>query len=96
MATEPILVVLDVSAAQGRPIANSNVLFDYWELTKPEINFLIAITTAAGFGLASPAVLPHVLWMQLLHTLTALGIQVKRYSEVTSLVIDARHRRGLR
>src|SRR5271170_5573026 len=40
MATEPILAALDVSAVQGRRIASSNVLFDYWELTKPEINFL--------------------------------------------------------
>src|SRR4029077_12980270 len=38
MATEPILAALDVSAVQGRSIASSNVLFGYWELTKPEIN----------------------------------------------------------
>ena len=54
MATEPILAALDVSAVQGRRIASSNVLFDYWELTKPEINFLIAITAAAGFWIGSP------------------------------------------
>jgi protoheme IX farnesyltransferase len=29
------------------------VLFDYWQLTKPEVNFLILITTAAGFYLGS-------------------------------------------
>jgi heme o synthase len=31
------------------------VLADYWTLTKPEVNFLIAITTFAGFCLALPA-----------------------------------------
>jgi protoheme IX farnesyltransferase len=31
------------------------VLADYWMLTKPEVNFLILITTFAGFYLASPA-----------------------------------------
>lgn len=31
------------------------VLSDYWTLTKPEVNFLILITTFAGFYLASPA-----------------------------------------
>ena len=30
------------------------VLSDYWMLTKPEVNFLIVITTLAGFYLASP------------------------------------------
>ena len=30
------------------------VLTDYWTLTKPEVNFLIVITTFAGFYLASP------------------------------------------
>jgi heme O synthase-like polyprenyltransferase len=33
------------------------VLFDYWELTKPEINFVIAIATAAGFWMGT-AVIP--------------------------------------
>jgi protoheme IX farnesyltransferase len=31
------------------------VLADYWKLTKPEVNFLILITTFTGFYLASPA-----------------------------------------
>ena len=30
------------------------VLFDYWTLTKPEVNLLIVMTTLAGFWLASP------------------------------------------
>ena len=37
------------------------VLADYWTLTKPEVNFLILITTFAGFYLASPASLSRSL-----------------------------------
>src|SRR6059036_619209 len=45
------------------------VLADYWTLTKPEVNFLILITTFAGFYLASPA--SH--WRILLLFNTLLG-----------------------
>ncbi len=69
MATEPLLAALDVSVAQGRRIASFHVLFDYWKLTKPEINFLIAITTAAGFWIGLPAASPHFPWMPFIHML---------------------------
>src|SRR5262249_55731170 len=39
------------------PVAHLAVLRDYWALTKPEVNFLIAIAAAAGFYLGSR---PHV------------------------------------
>src|SRR5258707_5742348 len=39
------------SVAQGRRFAGS-ALSDYWALTKPEVNFLILITTAVGFYLS--------------------------------------------
>ena len=45
------------------------LLADYWTLTKPEVNFLILITTFAGFYLASPA--SH--WRILLLFNTLLG-----------------------
>ncbi len=96
MATEPILAVLDVSAVQGRRIANSNVLFDYWELTKPEINFLIAITAAAGFWLGSSAAFPHFLWMQFLHTLLGTILVASGAATLNQLIelrYDAQMRR---
>ena len=52
MATEPILAAFDVPVAQRRRFADSAVWSDYWTLTKPEVNFLIVITTFAGFYLA--------------------------------------------
>ena len=53
MATEPVLTAFDVPAAQQRS-ASSVSLSDYWALTKPEVNFLIVITTFAGFYLGYP------------------------------------------
>jgi protoheme IX farnesyltransferase len=37
------------------PARSSAATADYWALTKPEINFLIAVVTFAGFCLGSPA-----------------------------------------
>ena len=99
MATEPILVVLDASAVRGRRIANSCVLFDYWELTKPEINFLIAITTAAGFWLGSPSALPHFLWMRFLHALLGTILVASGAGTLNQLIelrYDAQMRRTAR
>jgi len=42
---------------------------DYWALTKPEVNFLIAIATFTGFYLAWPGQLHHFPLMLLVHTL---------------------------
>jgi len=41
------------TAAQERHLVGSTLLSDYWALTKPEVNFLILITTFVGFYLAS-------------------------------------------
>jgi heme o synthase len=99
MATEPILAALDVSAVQGRHIAGSNVLFDYWGLTKPEINFLIAITAAAGFWIGSPAAPPHFPWMQFIHTLLGTIIVASGAATLNQLIelqYDAQMRRTAR
>jgi protoheme IX farnesyltransferase len=41
------------AAVQERHVGGSKQLSDYWALTKPEVNFLILITTFVGFYLAS-------------------------------------------
>ncbi len=52
MATEPILASLAVApVVQGHRRARLPVFSDYWALTKPEVNFLIVLTTFAGFCL---------------------------------------------
>jgi protoheme IX farnesyltransferase len=99
MVTEPILAALDVSAVQGRRIASFNVLFDYWELTKPEINFLIAITAAAGFWIGSPAAPPHFPWMPFVHTLLGtvfVASGAATLNQLIELQYDAQMRRTAR
>jgi len=69
MATKPISAVLDLAGVQRRHSVQSGVFSDYWALTKPEVNFLIAIATGAAFFLACPKGLTHFPWTMLLHTL---------------------------
>ena len=47
--------VLTARLAESGSSRWTAVLADYWTLTKPEVNFLILITTFAGFYLGSPA-----------------------------------------
>ena len=99
MATEPILAVLDVRRVQARRIGNFSVLLDYWELTKPEINFLIAITAAAGFWMGSPAAVPHFPWMPFLHTLLGTVFVASGAATLNQLIelrYDAQMRRTAR
>jgi heme o synthase len=99
MATKPILAALDVSLVQGRRIASSNVLFDYWELTKPEINFLIAITAATGFWIGSPAAPPHFPWMRFIDTLLGtvfVASGAATLNQLIELQYDAQMRRTAR
>src|SRR5690348_10099036 len=59
---------LAVPAMRGRP-SPASVFADYWALTKPDVNLLILITTAAGFCLALPAHLVGFPILLLVHTL---------------------------
>jgi protoheme IX farnesyltransferase len=53
MPLRPTLPEVSSTGARERKLRGSSLLADYWALTKPEINFLILITTFAGFYLAS-------------------------------------------
>jgi protoheme IX farnesyltransferase len=46
-------VATEALAMRGRP-SRPGALADYWALTKPDVNLLILITTAAGFYLGLP------------------------------------------
>lgn len=54
MASEPILTAFDLPVSQRNRFWDSKVWFDYFALTKPEVNFLIVVTTFVGFYLGSP------------------------------------------
>ena len=68
MARERVLAAADASVVLTRAFVTSPVLSDYWRLTKPEVTFLVAVTTAAGFYLGCPAPSP-IPWIPFLHTL---------------------------
>src|SRR6202142_1402925 len=71
MATEPGIAAFEVTpvAQQPCPVRFYAAVADYWALTKPEINFLIAIATFAGFYLGRPSG-PHGFpFLLLIHTL---------------------------
>ena len=68
MSTEPLAATLDLSVVQRRQAMDSGVLSDYWALTKPEVNFLIAITTFAGFYLGCAATSRDVAFVSLINT----------------------------
>ena len=71
MALEPGIAVLEVTPVerQHRTARSHAGVSDYWALTKPEINFLIAIATFAGFYLGLPAELHRFPFMLLINTL---------------------------
>ena len=74
MAAKPILITgtLPVGAGRAQPLPPFSwlaALSDYWALTKPEVNFLIAIATLTGFYLALPGPLARFPWLLLVHTL---------------------------
>src|SRR5712675_644375 len=100
MATEPILATLDAAEVQRRHgIARSSVLSDYWSLTKPEVNFLIAVTTAAGFWMGAPASFAHFPWTSLLHALVGTVLVASGAATLNQLIelrFDAQMRRTVR
>jgi protoheme IX farnesyltransferase len=51
VATEPILTALDLPVAKPSRFSDPKIWADYLALTKPEVNFLIVVTTFAGFYL---------------------------------------------
>ena len=71
MATEPGIAAFEVTpvAQQPCPMRFYAAAADYWALTKPEINFLIAIATFTGFYLGCPILLHGFPFMLLIQTL---------------------------
>jgi len=99
MATEPILAVLDLAAVERRHTVRCGTFSDYWALTKPEVNFLIAIATGAAFCLACPRTLAHFPWIMLLHTLLGTVLVASGAGALNQVIernFDAQMRRTAR
>ncbi len=69
MASEPLLVAYRMPIVEHGDSVRSNVLSVYWTLTKPEINFLISLATAAAFFVGCAEPLARFPWGLLVHTL---------------------------
>jgi heme o synthase len=69
MSGKPLVIVFDAPRVEGRRFTASTAVADYWALTKPEINFLIAIVTFAGFYLGRPSGRYGFPLLPLIHTL---------------------------
>jgi protoheme IX farnesyltransferase len=86
VATEPILGALELAGLQRRYTTISGVLSDYCELTKPEIIFLIAITTGAGFWMGTAAALANLPWMSCINTVLGTALVASGASTLNQLV----------
>jgi protoheme IX farnesyltransferase len=101
MALEPGIAVLEVTPVARQhctPRPHAGVS-GYWALTKPEINFLIAIATFAGFYLGLPAELHVFPFMLLINTLSGTLLVSSGASTLNQYVerrFDAQMRRTTR
>jgi protoheme IX farnesyltransferase len=77
----------------------SDVVADYWALTKPEVNFLILITTFAGFYLATPAGPGRLKNVLILHTVFGTSLVASGAAALNQYIerfFDAQMRRTSR
>ena len=99
MAIEPVLAGFELPVLQRDRSVRWRVLSSYWELTKPEVNFLIAMTTVAAFCLGSPGSLVQFPWLLLLHTLLGTVLVASGAGALNQLIerrFDAQMRRTAR
>jgi protoheme IX farnesyltransferase len=99
VATNPIPAVFDVPRVQVSRVGDSSVLLNYWELTKPEINFLIAITAAAGFWMGTPAEVSQFPWIPFVDSLVGTSLVASGAATLNQLIelpYDARMHRTAR
>jgi protoheme IX farnesyltransferase len=99
VATEPIPATLDMAVGQRGYFVRASVLSDYWTLTKPEVNFLIAMTAVAAFCVGAPKPFAHFPWMLLLHTLLGTVLVASGAGTLNQLIerrFDSQMRRTAR
>src|SRR5258706_14814638 len=99
MASEPLLVAYRMPIVEHGDSVRSNVLSAYWTLTKPEINFLIGLATAAAFFVGCVEPLARFPWVLLVHTLLGTVLVASgagTLNQVTERKFDAQMRRTSR
>jgi protoheme IX farnesyltransferase len=99
MASEPILAAFDIAVVERAHSLGFKPLSDYWALTKPEINFLIAMATGGAFFLGCPKPVAHFPWVLLAHTLLGTVLVASGAGTLNQVIerqFDARMRRTAR
>lgn len=99
MSSEPLLATYPIAVVQRRELLRCSVLSDYWALTKPEINFLIGLATAAAFCVGCSQPLSHFPWALLVHTLLGTILVASGAATLNQLIerqFDAQMRRTVR
>src|SRR5687767_375771 len=82
-----------IAEVRVEPLTSGQRFSAYLELTKPRITFLIVLTAAAGFCLASPAGVNHrLLWISMLG-IALLASGVSTLNQYMERDLDARMRR---
>ena len=82
-----------MSTTRAAAVGSFDKPWAYVVLTKPDVTFLVVITTVAGFYLASPA---HLDWALLMHTLmgtTLVGAGTAALNQYVEREMDAKMRR---
>src|SRR5882724_5514155 len=77
--------ILD-SHGEATAVARSSSLrlADFYELTKPRMNFLVVITTMVGFYMAAAA--GQINWLLMLHTLVGTALTAASASALNQLI----------
>jgi protoheme IX farnesyltransferase len=83
---KPAADITTLSPREIAPAAPSR-LVDFYELTKPRMNFLVVITTMVGFYMASPG---SIDWLRLLHTILGT-VMCAASSAVLNQLIERDH-----
>lgn len=99
MSGKPLISVLDAPGVAKRHFPAFAMLSDYWALTKPEVNFLILITTFAGFYLGGADAGRQFSFLALLNTLLGTLLVASGTATLNQYIerkFDARMRRTAR
>ena len=99
MAAGPMMAAPALALAPRRPFPVAAALADYWAMSKPDVNFLIAITAGTAFTIASRAASPGFPWTALLHTLAGTVLAASGAATLNQWMecrFDARMRRTAR
>ena len=99
MASKPLLAAYGMPVVQHPHSVRSNVLSNYWTLTKPEINFLIALATAVAFCAGCGEPVARFPWVLLVHTLLGTVLVASGAGTLNQVIerqFDAQMRRTAR